>query len=47
MNAVVALGISARDYAEPMDSVWVDLSKGLGCPVGAVLAGSVDFINQA
>jgi threonine aldolase len=47
MNAVVASGISARDYAEPMDSVWVDLSKGLGCPVGAVLAGSVDFINQA
>ncbi|MEP7326821.1 MAG: beta-eliminating lyase-related protein, partial [Gemmatimonadota bacterium] len=27
--------------------VWLDLSKGLGCPVGAVLAGSRDFIRQA
>ena len=47
MNAVVASGTSARDYAEAVDSVWVDLSKGLGCPVGAVLAGSADFINKA
>ena len=29
-----------RDYAEPFDSVWIDLSKGLGAPVGAVLAGT-------
>ena len=47
MNAVIASGISAEDYAAPFDSVWLDLSKGLGCPVGAVLAGSRDFIDAA
>jgi threonine aldolase len=47
LNAVVATGISARTYAEPFDSAWIDLSKGLGCPVGAVLAGSHAFINDA
>ena len=46
-NASVASGVSPRDYAEPFDSVWVDLSKGLGCPVGAVLAGSKEFIDRA
>lgn len=46
-NAVVASGISARNYCEPFDSCWIDLSKGLGCPVGGVLAGSHDFIAQA
>jgi threonine aldolase len=29
------------------DSVWLDLSKGLGCPMGAVLAGSSEFIDKA
>lgn len=47
LNAVVASGVSAKEYAQGFDSVWVDLSKGLGCPVGAVLAGSSDFIDQA
>jgi threonine aldolase len=47
MNACVASGISAADYAAPFDSLWIDLSKGLGCPVGGVLAGSGDFIAQA
>jgi threonine aldolase len=47
LNAVVASRIPARAYAEPFDSVWIDLSKGLGCPVGAVLAGSRDFIKDA
>jgi threonine aldolase len=46
-NACVATGISAREYAQPCDSVWIDLSKGLGCPVGAVLAGNKDFIARA
>jgi threonine aldolase len=46
-NAVVASGTPARAFAAPMDSVWVDLSKGLGAPVGAVLAGSRDFIERA
>ena len=47
LNAVVATGLSARTYAEPFDSAWIDLSKGLGCPVGAVLAGSQPFIKDA
>jgi threonine aldolase len=47
MNAVVASGVSAREYAGPFDSAWLDLSKGLGCPVGGVLAGSRGFIEEA
>ena len=47
LNAVVASGIPAAQFADPFDSVWIDLSKGLGCPVGAVLAGSRDFIAEA
>jgi threonine aldolase len=47
LNAVVASGTSARAFAAPFDSVWIDLSKGLGAPVGAVLAGSRDFVEQA
>jgi threonine aldolase len=46
LNAVVATAIPARTYAEPFDSAWIDLSKGLGCPVGAVLAGSQAFIKD-
>ena len=47
MNAVVASGTSARAFAQPFDSVWLDLTKGLGAPVGAVLAGSKAFIEAA
>lgn len=46
-NAAVASGQSAKAIAAPVDSVWIDLTKGLGCPVGAVLAGSKDFIDDA
>lgn len=46
-NAVVAADVSARDFAAPFDSVWVDLSKGLGCPIGGVLAGSQEFVDEA
>lgn len=47
LNAVVATGVSAREYSAGFDSVWIDLSKGLGAPVGAVLAGSREFIREA
>ena len=47
MNAVVASGDSAAVIAGYADSVWIDLSKGLGAPVGAVLCGSSAFIEQA
>jgi threonine aldolase len=47
MNAVVASGTPARAYAAAVDSVWIDFSKGLGAPVGACLAGSRAFIQEA
>lgn len=47
MNAVVASDIPAREWAASCDSAWVDLSKGLGAPVGGVLAGAADFIREA
>lgn len=47
LNAVVASEIPARDMTAHCDSVWLDLSKGLGCPVGGVLAGSRAFIDEA
>jgi threonine aldolase len=47
MNAAVATGLPAAAFAAHTDSVWVDLSKGLGAPVGAVLAGSAGFIERA
>jgi threonine aldolase len=47
MNAVVAAGVSARDYAAPFDSAWIDFTKGLGAPVGAAIAGSREFIAEA
>jgi len=47
LNAVVASGTSAQQFAAPFDSVWIDLTKGLGAPLGAVLAGSRAFIEEA
>ncbi len=47
LNAVVSSGTPARAFAAPFDSAWIDLTKGLGAPVGAVLAGSHDFIEAA
>ena len=40
LNAVIATGTSAAAFAAPFDSAWIDLTKGLGAPLGAVLAGS-------
>jgi threonine aldolase len=47
MNAQVASGVSAKAMAASYDSVWIDFTKGLGAPLGAVLAGSTDFIDAA
>jgi threonine aldolase len=47
LNAVVATGIEARAWTRSMDTVGIDLSKGLGAPVGGVLAGSAVDIRQA
>ncbi len=49
-NAVVAqrtAGVTARDLADPADTVTFCLSKGLGCPVGSVLVGSKEVIARA
>jgi threonine aldolase len=45
-NAAVALGIPAAKVVEPADSVTFCLSKGLCAPVGSVVCGSRDFIQQ-
>jgi len=47
LNAAVALGAAARALAAGYDSVWLDFTKGLGAPLGAVLAGSGEFIDAA
>ena len=47
MNAVVAGNHSAARICQGFDSCWLDFSKGLGAPVGAALAGSRDFIDEA
>jgi threonine aldolase len=47
MNAVVASGVDAATWAGGFDSAWVDFTKGLGAPVGACLAGSAAFIEEA
>jgi threonine aldolase len=47
MNAVVASGVSAAEYAGGFDTAWLDFTKGLGAPVGAVLCGSAELIGEA
>lgn len=46
-NAAVAHNADPQTYTEAVDSVLVCLSKGLGAPVGSVLAGSQAFIKRA
>jgi threonine aldolase len=47
MNAVVATSIPADEMVAKYDTVWLDFTKGLGAPLGAVLAGSAEFIGAA
>lgn len=46
-NASAATGIAERDYAQHFDSISVCFSKGLGAPVGSVLASTAEFIARA
>jgi threonine aldolase len=46
-NAAVAAGIAPSEWGRLADSVTVCFSKGLGCPLGAVLAGSAELIERA
>jgi threonine aldolase len=47
MNAVIASGVEAVDWASDFDTAWIDFTKGLGAPVGACLAGSPELIEEA
>ncbi len=47
MNAVVAAGVPAAEMVAGYDTVWLDFTKGLGAPLGAVMAGSNAFIGAA
>src|SRR5947209_952725 len=47
MNAVVATGVPARDWAQHFDTVSICFSKGLGAPIGSALAGPAQVMRQA
>jgi threonine aldolase len=46
-NAAIALDTTVAQVARPFDSLMFCLSKGLGAPVGSVICGGKDFINEA
>lgn len=46
-NAAVGASLPPAEWAQHADSVTICFSKGLGCPLGAVVAGSADFIERA
>jgi threonine aldolase len=46
-NAAVALGVPAAEIARHADTVTICLSKGLGCPLGAIVAGSSHLMVRA
>jgi threonine aldolase len=45
LNAAVASGVPAADYGRHFDTVTLCLSKGLGCPLGALVAGSAELMR--
>ena len=47
LNACVAAKVAPQDFCAHVDSAWLDFTKGLGAPIGAVLAGSAAFIAEA
>jgi threonine aldolase len=46
-NACTVTGAKVADYATEVDSLMLCLSKGLGAPIGSVLAGDADFVAEA
>jgi threonine aldolase len=46
-NAAVGAGVAPAEWARHADSVQICFSKGLGCPLGAVVAGPADFVERA
>ena len=47
LNASTALGVAPAEISARFDTVTLCLSKGLGCPLGALLAGSRDLMERA
>ncbi|HEY2744336.1 MAG TPA: beta-eliminating lyase-related protein, partial [Polyangia bacterium] len=47
MNASVALGVAPKELAAPFDTVSICLSKGLGAPVGSLIAGTKALVHRA
>ena len=47
LNAAVALGVPAAEIGRRFDTVTLCLSKGLGCPLGALVAGSPELMVKA
>jgi threonine aldolase len=47
LNAAVASGTTAKERAAPFDTVSMCLSKGLGAPVGSLIAGSAELVGRA
>ena len=47
LNASVALGVAPSEISAGFDTVTLCLSKGLGCPLGALLAGSREVMERA
>jgi threonine aldolase len=47
LNAAVAAGVPAAEYGREVDTVTLCLSKGLGCPLGAILATSAERAGKA
>lgn len=47
LNASVALGIDVAEIGSRFDTVTLCLSKGLGCPLGAILAGDAEVMGNA
>ncbi|KPL59981.1 threonine aldolase family protein [Rossellomorea vietnamensis] len=46
-NAVAASGRDVKDFTDHCDTVQICLSKGLGAPVGSIIAGDKNFIKKA
>lgn len=46
-NASAALNIDVQDLIKGTDSIMFCLSKGLGAPIGSILAGNSSFIKKA
>lgn len=47
LNACIALNTNVQEYTSCVDSLMISFNKGLGAPMGAILLGNKDFIEEA